>query len=59
MKTLESISIEDLVGRQSISVDYKGIRDFIQGKSILVTGAGGSIGSEIVSQICASACRNA
>jgi FlaA1/EpsC-like NDP-sugar epimerase len=53
MKNLESISIEDLVGRQSVSVDCRGIRSFIRGKSVLVTGAGGSIGSEIVSQICA------
>jgi FlaA1/EpsC-like NDP-sugar epimerase len=52
IKTLESISIEDLIGRQAICVDYQGIRDFIRGKSILVTGAGGSIGSEIVAQIC-------
>ena len=52
MKSLESISIEDLVGRQSIAVDCRGIRDFIRGKSVLVTGAGGSIGSEIVTQIC-------
>ncbi len=52
MKSLESISIEDLIGRQSISVDYKGIGEFIRGRSVLVTGAGGSIGSEIVVQIC-------
>lgn len=53
MKNLEDISIEDLVGRQTISVDYQGIREFIRGKAVLVTGAGGSIGSEIVVQICA------
>jgi FlaA1/EpsC-like NDP-sugar epimerase len=53
MKSLASISIEDLVGRQSVSVDCRGIYDFVQGRSVLVTGAGGSIGSEIVSQICA------
>ncbi len=53
MKSLASISIEDLVGRQSISVDCRGIYDFVQGRSVLVTGAGGSIGSEIVSQVCA------
>jgi FlaA1/EpsC-like NDP-sugar epimerase len=52
MKSLESISIEDLIGRQSISVDYKGIGAFIRNRSVLVTGAGGSIGSEIVVQIC-------
>lgn len=55
MKSLESIKIEDLVGRESISVDYKGIGEFIRGKSVLITGAGGSIGSEIVIQICSFA----
>ncbi len=55
IKTLESISVEDLIGRQSICVDYRGIGNFIRGKSVLVTGAGGSIGSEIVLQICAFA----
>jgi FlaA1/EpsC-like NDP-sugar epimerase len=53
MKSLESIHIEDLVGRQTVTVDYQGIREFIRGKSVLITGAGGSIGSEIVVQICA------
>lgn len=52
MRTLESIHIEDLVGRQTVTVDYKGIREFVRGKSVLITGAGGSIGSEIVVQIC-------
>jgi FlaA1/EpsC-like NDP-sugar epimerase len=53
MRTLESISIEDLVGRQTVSVDYRGIRAFLRGRTIMVTGAGGSIGSEIVVQACA------
>jgi FlaA1/EpsC-like NDP-sugar epimerase len=53
MKTLEDISIEDLVGRQAVSVDYHSIGEFIRGKSVLITGAGGSIGSEIVVQVCA------
>jgi FlaA1/EpsC-like NDP-sugar epimerase len=52
MKSLESISIEDLIGRQSIHVDYESIGAFIKGRAVLVTGAGGSIGSEIVVQIC-------
>ena len=51
LKGLEDISIEDLVGRQVISVDYRGIRSFLEGKSVLVTGAGGSIGMEIVTQV--------
>jgi FlaA1/EpsC-like NDP-sugar epimerase len=54
LKRLESITIEDLVGRQSVTVDCNGIHNFIRDKSILVTGAGGSIGSEIVNQICDS-----
>ena len=52
LKGLEDISIEDLIGRQVISVDYRGIRNFIEGKSVLITGAGGSIGMEIVAQVC-------
>jgi len=51
LRRLEDISIEDLVGRQSVMVDYRAIREFIKGKSVLVTGAGGSIGSEIVVQV--------
>jgi FlaA1/EpsC-like NDP-sugar epimerase len=53
LKGLEDISIEDLIGRQVIEVDYRGIRDFIEGKTVLITGAGGSIGMEIVTQVCA------
>lgn len=53
LKGLEDISIEDLVGRQSIKIDYKEIENFINNKRVLVTGAGGSIGSEIVMQVCA------
>jgi FlaA1/EpsC-like NDP-sugar epimerase len=55
LKGLEDISIEDLIGRQVIKVDYQGIRDFIEGKTVLITGAGGSIGMEIVTQVCAFA----
>lgn len=53
LKGLEDISIEDLIGRQVIKVDFRGIRSFIEGKTVLVTGAGGSIGMEIVTQVCA------
>lgn len=53
LKALEDISVEDLIGRQVIQIDYKQIRDFIKGKTVLVTGAGGSIGSELVMQVCA------
>jgi FlaA1/EpsC-like NDP-sugar epimerase len=53
LKGLEDISIEDLIGRQVINVDYQVIRNFLEGKSVMVTGAGGSIGMEIVTQVCA------
>jgi len=53
LKGLEDISIEDLIGRQSIIVDYKSIKNFIRDKTIIITGSGGSIGAEIVNQICA------
>jgi len=52
LKGLEDISIEDLVGRQSVSVDYREIGKFINRKAVMITGAGGSIGAEIVNQVC-------
>ena len=51
-KQLEDIRIEDLLGRQTINVDYNGIEGFLRNKIVLVTGAGGSIGSEIIAQVC-------
>ncbi|MBR1731338.1 MAG: polysaccharide biosynthesis protein [Ruminococcus sp.] len=45
------IKIEDLLGREPVAFDKKGIEDFIRGKVCMVTGGGGSIGSELVRQI--------
>lgn len=53
LKNLEDISIEDLIGRQTVSIDFEEVEKFLRDKVILVTGAGGSIGSEIVMQACA------
>ncbi|MCI4626696.1 MAG: polysaccharide biosynthesis protein, partial [Candidatus Magnetoovum sp. WYHC-5] len=53
IKSLESIKIEDLIGRQVVKLDYKGIENFLISSSVLITGACGSIGSEIVVQVCA------
>jgi FlaA1/EpsC-like NDP-sugar epimerase len=52
LKKLDDISIEDLIGRQAVSVDYRGIGEFLREKTVLITGAGGSIGAEIVNQVC-------
>jgi len=51
LRDLESISEEDLIGRKSIYPDDKSITQLLAGKRILVTGAGGSIGSEISRQV--------
>ena len=48
---LRDIRIEDLLGRDPISFDNKDIKEFISGKVCMVTGGGGSIGSELVRQI--------
>lgn len=48
---LRDIEIEDLLGRDPIGIDLDSILGYVQGKTILVTGAGGSIGSELSRQI--------
>ena len=46
------VQVEDLLGRDPIQLDTNSISHYIEGKVILVTGAGGSIGSEICRQVC-------
>lgn len=48
---LRDISIEDLIGRASIDTDLSSISDYVSGARVLVTGAGGSIGSELAVQL--------
>lgn len=50
---LKDVSVEDLLGRDPISTDMKEVYDLIEGKTILVTGGGGSIGSELCRQVAA------
>jgi len=48
---IRNINIEDLLGRDSIQLDLERLHAFLHGKTILVTGAAGSIGSEICRQL--------
>ena len=48
---IRDIDLEDLLGREEIKLDYEGIADYLEDKIVLVTGGGGSIGSELCRQI--------
>lgn len=50
IKSIRDISIDDILGREPVKIDIDTIKESITGKTVLVTGAGGSIGSEIVRQ---------
>ena len=51
INSLRDIEIEDLLGREAIQLDNKNIHSLIKNKNVLVTGGGGSIGSELCRQI--------
>lgn len=51
IKEMKDVDVEDLLGREPIKVNMSEIADFINGKTVLVTGGGGSIGSELCRQI--------
>ena len=48
---LKDIRIEDLLEREPVSLDFESIKDFIKDKKVLITGAAGSIGSELSRQV--------
>ncbi|HEX7712417.1 MAG TPA: nucleoside-diphosphate sugar epimerase/dehydratase [Bacillota bacterium] len=51
MKQLRDVAIEDLLGREPVSVDLTSIAGYLTGERVLITGAGGSIGSELCRQL--------
>jgi FlaA1/EpsC-like NDP-sugar epimerase len=51
IKTLRDVSYEDLLRRDPVQLDMAGIRNYLTGKTVMVTGAGGSIGSELCRQL--------
>jgi len=51
VKNLKSLDITDLIGREIVDIDMELLGNYLENKTILVTGAGGSIGSELVNQI--------
>lgn len=53
VQAIRKVEIEDLLGREAVHVDMAGIGEHIGGKTVLVTGGGGSIGSELCRQIAA------
>lgn len=48
---VKEVEIEDLLGRDPVMLEFEGIRSYLAGKRVMVTGAGGSIGSEICRQV--------
>ncbi len=52
VNSFRDVQVEDLLGREPVELDIAGISEYVSGKTVLVTGAGGSIGSEICRQIC-------
>lgn len=51
LSQIRKVDIEDLLGRKAVQLDMKGIAGYIQNKTVIVTGGGGSIGSELCRQI--------
>jgi FlaA1/EpsC-like NDP-sugar epimerase len=51
VRDARDINIEDLLGRAQVATDIEGIRAVLSGATVLITGAGGSIGSEIAKQV--------
>ncbi|WP_042334031.1 polysaccharide biosynthesis protein [Desulfosporosinus meridiei] len=49
---IREVQIEDLLGREQVNLDIEEVAGYLEGETVLITGAGGSIGSELCRQIC-------
>lgn len=51
VQDIRNVDVDDLLGRDPIKVDTESILGYVSGKTVLVTGGGGSIGSELCRQL--------
>jgi FlaA1/EpsC-like NDP-sugar epimerase len=51
LRDVRDLQIEDLIGREQVKIDLDAVKSLISGKRVLITGGGGSIGSEIARQV--------
>lgn len=51
VSSLKKVDVEDLLGREPVKMNSKEVRSFLSGKTVLITGGGGSIGSELCRQV--------
>src|SRR5690606_24792807 len=51
VSSLKNVDVEDVLGREPVELDINAISDYVSGRTVMVTGAGGSIGSEICRQL--------
>lgn len=51
INALRNVTLDDLLGREQVDIDWKNLSEFLENKTVLVTGGGGSIGSELCLQI--------
>ncbi len=52
LSRIRKVAIDDLLGREAVTLDEEAISAVVRGRNVLITGAGGSIGSELCRQVC-------